>query len=264
MHPDTGPSGWVVERLARAGCLAADEEATELIAASGGNCGRLVGFVERRCAGEPTAWITGQATFCGVPLSISPGVFVPRWQSEPLAQRAVERCPRGGRVIDLATGSGAIAAVVSRARPEASVLGTEIDPVAAECARANGVEVVVGDLFDGVPAAWLGTVDLVVGVLPYVPTDALALLPRDVLTYEPRRALDGGAEGTEILRRAIAASTRWIRPGGCLLLEVGGEQAEQLRPTLSAAGFTAQRGIFYTEGDLRAVEAVAVLRHLAR
>jgi release factor glutamine methyltransferase len=245
-------------RLAIAGCVAPEEEAAELASAAEGNEQVLGALVERRSTGEPLAWITGTVTFCRRVVVVAPGVYVPRWQSEPLAERAAELLPSGGRAIDLGTGSGAIALVLLDRHPSASVLGTESDPVAATCARHNGIDVVEGDLFAGLPASWTGTVDVIVAVLPYVPTDELAYLPRDVRDFEPKTALDGGEDGLAVVRRAVTEARPWLRPGGRLLLEIGGAQPDALAPTLDGAHFGAVRVICDADGDVRGVEAAAV------
>jgi len=257
----TGPSGIdlaeAARRLARAGCLAAEEEAEELVDAAGGDPSVLAALVGRRTTGEPLAWITGTTVFAGCPVGVAPGVYVPRWQSEPLAERAAHLLPTEGRAIDLGTGSGAIARVLLDRRPRASVLGTETDPVAARCARDNGVPVAEGDLFAGVPTSWRATVDVIVAVLPYVPTDELAYLPRDVLAFEPPAALDGGEDGLVVVRRAVGEAGGWLRRRGHILLEIGGDQPEVIVPILEDAGFGAVRVLSDVDGDPRAVEAVA-------
>ena len=240
-------------RLSLAGCVAAEDEARELAATASGDASHLASLVERRTTGEPLAWITGTTTFCGCTIGIDPGVYVPRWQSEPLAERAAAVL----RAIDLGTGSGALACVLHARKPRASVLGTENDPVAAACARRNGIAVKQGDLFDGVPSAWRGTVDVVVAVLPYVPTDAIAYLPRDVRTFEPIASLDGGDDGLAVIRRAAHAAWRWFRPGGHLLLEIGGDQPDVLESMLERYGYDELRVLRDEEGDPRGVEAVA-------
>jgi release factor glutamine methyltransferase len=245
-------------RLAAAGFVAPEEEAAELAAAARGDDEMLAGLVERRSTGEPIAWITGTTKFCGLSIVIAPSVFVPRWQSEPLAERAAELLPPDGRAIDLGTGSGAIASVLLDRRPGASVLGTERDPVAARCARSNGVTVVEGDLFHGVPVSWKGTVDVVVAVLPYVPTYELAYLPRDVRAFEPTTALDGGDDGLVVVRRAVSEAREWLRVGAHVLAEVGGDQPDALLPILHAAHFGAIRVIRDADGDPRGVEAEAI------
>ena len=246
------------------GCLAAEEEAEELAAAARGGDEVLAALVERRTTREPLAWITGTAVFCGCSVAVTPGVFVPRWQSEPLAERAAELLPPDGRAIDLGTGSGAIACVLLDRRPGASVLGTERDPVAAQCARRNGVTVAEGDPFEAVPTSWKGTVDVIVAVLPYVPTDEIAYLPRDVLAFEPISALDGGDDGLVVVRRAVSEVREWLRDGGHVLFEIGGAQPDALIPMLETARFGTLRVMSDADGDPRGVEAVAVSRHLGR
>lgn len=244
-------------RLAAAGCLAAAEEAAELAGSARGDPEVFASFVERRTGGEPLAWITGRVSFCGCAVRIVPGVYVPRWQSEPLAERAAELLEVGGRAIDLGTGSGAIARVLLERRRGASVLGTELDPVAAACARGNGVRVAQGQLYDGVPISWLGTVDVIVGVLPYVPTGSLVFLPRDVRDFEPADALDGGTDGLDVVRRAVAGARRWLRGSDHLLMEIGGDQLDALAPDLEAGELDLVGALRDDEGDLRGFEAVA-------
>ena len=177
-------------------------------------------MVARRLTGEPLAWITGTAPFCGLWIRVDPGVYVPRWQTEALAWRAVERLPADGVAIDLCTGSGAIAKVLMTHRPGARVVASDVDPRAVACARSNGVEAYVGDLFEPLPDV---VADVIVGVVPYVPTPDLPLLQRDTFTFETPLAYDGGADGLDIVRRVIAEAPRHLR--GPLLLELGGDQA---------------------------------------
>jgi release factor glutamine methyltransferase len=255
--PSSAALAEATRRLVAAGCVAAADEAEELAVASHGDDTRLAALVDRRSTGEPLAWITGMTSFCGVSIAVTPGVYVPRWQSQPLAERASERLPPEGRAIDLGTGSGAIACVLRVRRPSASVLGTERDPAAAECARGNGVTVAEGDLFEGVPTSWRGSVDVVVAVLPYVPTGEIEYLPRDVREFEPTGALDGGADGLVVVRRAVAAARAWLRPGGYLLLEIGGDQPDALTAVLESARFGSIQVICDEDGDPRGIEAVA-------
>lgn len=241
--------------LAAAGCIAAPEEARELVAAAAGDPELLARLVQRRTTGEPLPWITGTLVFCGCRLTLAPGVFVPRWQSEQLAERAAELLPPDGRAVDLGTGSGAIARVLRERRPRAQVLGSELDPGAAECARGNGVEVVLGNLFEPLPAEWRGSLDLVVGALPYVPTRELDFLPRDVRAFEPLLALDGGADGLGLVRDAVLGAASWLRRGGHLVLEVGGDQPRALAVLMRGAGFHRVRVAHDPDGDPRAVES---------
>jgi release factor glutamine methyltransferase len=243
----------VARTLAGAGCIAAPEEAGELIRAAAGDPRVLDELVGRRVTGEPVAWLTGSITFCDVELSIAPGTYVPRWQTEALARRAAALLPRGGTAVDLCTGAGAIAAVLAAADPAARVLATEVDPGAARCARDNGVEVLEGSLDEPLPPELGGHVDVLTAVVPYVPTGALRLLPRDVQAFEPRLALDGGADGTDLLAEVARRSVRWLRRGGWVLLELGGEQAEPVGRLLRAGGFNAIEVMADEDGDPRAI-----------
>ena len=241
--------------LLGAGFVAAREEANELLACAAGDVALLHTLVGRRLTGEPLAWITGSVSFCGLEIGVDPGVYVPRWQSEALARRAIERLPANGAAIDLCTGTGALAKTLITERPGARVVASDVDPHAVACAVANGVEVYRGDLFAPLPRTLAGRVDVVVGVVPYVPTAQLALLQRDTLAFESPLSYDGGRDGTEILRRVLAGSPRFLRRGGALLLELGGEQAGALAGDLARLGYVDVSVVVDGEGDVRGIEA---------
>jgi release factor glutamine methyltransferase len=241
--------------LCGAGFIAADEEAEQLLACAAGDAGLLDSLVRRRLTGEPLAWITGSVSFCGLQIRIDPGVYVPRWHSEPLARRAVERLPANGTAIDLCTGAGAIARVLATGRPGARVVASDVDPRAVACARANGVEAYRGDLFAPLPRTLEGRVDVVVGVVPYVPTAELPLLQRDTFAFESPLSYDGGRDGTEIVRRVLAGGPRVLRRGGALLLELGGGQADELLDELARLGYADVAVLVDEDGDVRGIEA---------
>jgi release factor glutamine methyltransferase len=245
----------VLRALAAGGSVDPGAEADALLDASNDGIGPIEELLARRLVGEPLSWITGWVRFCDVRVLVEPGVFVPRPQTEALARRAVALLPPDGIAVDLCTGSGAVAAVLGSARPRANVIATEVDPAAAACARRNGVEALLGDLDGPLSPALRGRVDVVTAVVPYVPTEELHLLPRDVLAHEPRRALDGGPRGTMMLERAARAATRWLRPGGSVLMELGGEQADELATTMADAGLSAIHVHSDDEGRDRAIEA---------
>jgi release factor glutamine methyltransferase len=232
--------------------VAADEEAA-LLRAAAADPADLERLVRRRTTGEPLAWLVGGVDFCGIRVKVHPGVYVPRSQTEALAERAASLLPPEGVAVDLCTGAGAIAAVLQARRPAARVIATDIDPGAVACARANGVQVLLGDLDAPLPPALRGTVDVITAVVPYVPTEELVFLPRDVVAFEPRRALDGGRGGTEVLSAVVGRSTRWLRPGGWLLLEVGGRQAAPVVAAMEGAGLEGCATLCDGEGDDRAV-----------
>jgi release factor glutamine methyltransferase len=241
--------------LSSAGFIAAEDEADELLARAAGDVEILDSLVARRLMGEPLAWITGRVSFCGLEIRVDPGVYVPRWQSEPLARRAVERLAEHGTAIDLCTGSGAIALTLMRHHPGARVVASDLDDRAVACASANGVEVYLGDLFAPLPRTLAGRVDVVVGVVPYVPTPALPLLQRDTFTFESPLAYDGGPDGTTILRRVLTEAPRLLRRGGALLLELGGEQAGVLGDDLARCGYVDVNVLVDGDGDVRGIEA---------
>jgi release factor glutamine methyltransferase len=242
-------------RLSTAGFVAAEEEADELVARAAGDVGLLESLVGRRLTGEPLAWITGSTSFCGLDVLVHPGVYVPRWQTEPLARRAAARLAENGTAVDLCTGAGAIAKTVVTTRPHARVVASDIDSRAVACAVANGVDAYCGDLFAPLPPGLEGRTDVVVSVVPYVPTSALALLPRDTLTFESPMSYDGGTDGTEILRRVLSDSRRFLRPGGALLLELGGAQAEVLDDELARLGYVDVTVLVDEDGDVRGIDA---------
>jgi len=245
----------LADRLAAAGFLSAREEAEELKARAGGDNRLLEELVERRLSGEPLAWLVGTAAFCGLRVRVDPGVYVPRPHTDALALRAVERLPAQGSAVDLCTGSGAVAAVLVDRRPAATVIATDVDERAVACARSNGVDARRGDLFDPLPAALRGRVDVVTAVVPYVPTAALAWLQRDTFAHESALAYDGGPDGTAILRRTLEGGRAVLRPGGALLLELGGGQADVLAGDLARFGFGDVSVLADEDGDTRGIEA---------
>ena len=140
-------------------------------------------------------------------------------------------------------------------RPNARVAATDIDARAVACAAANGVEVYLGDLFAPLPAGFESQVDVVVGVVPYVPTCELPLLQRDTFTFERPLSYDGGADGANVLRRALEDARRFLRRGGVILLEVGGDQADLLDSDLARLGYVGVNVLADEDGDVRGIEA---------
>ena len=161
--------------------------------------------------------------------------------------------PDGGRAVDLCTGSGAVAAHLAREVPTATVIGVDVDPRAAANARGNGVVALIADL--AAPFGPTARFDVVTAVAPYVPTEAIGLLPADVRAHEPRLALDGGPDGLDLVRRVVAAAGTLLRPGGWLMVEVGGDQDHVLAPGFASAGFGRVDSWADEDGDLRRMSA---------
>jgi release factor glutamine methyltransferase len=242
----------LVARLAAAGCVAPDAEARELRRDSPDD-EALEARVRRREAGEPLAWIVGRVEFGELVLHATSHVYVPRAQTQELARRAARVLPADGVAVDLCTGNGAVAASMQHAVPGAFVVGIDVAPVAVSCAARHGVCAVVGDL--AAPLHAQGDVDVVTAVAPYVPTADRALLPSDVQRYEPVRALDGGHDGLAAVRRVVAHAAILLRPGGHLLLELGGDQDDLLAHHLARHGFAGVESWHDAHGDLRGLVA---------
>ncbi|WP_438486565.1 putative protein N(5)-glutamine methyltransferase [Streptomyces sp. S186] len=226
----------VVTRLRAAGCVFAEDEAALLVAAARTpEC--LAAMVERRVAGHPLEHVLGWAEFGGLRVRVDPGVFVPRRRTEFLLGRAValgRAAARRGRrpvVVDLCCGSGAVGAALAAALGTVELHACDIEPAAVRCARHNvaaaGGRVHEGDLFDPLPVGLRGRIDVLTANVPYVPTEEVGLLPPEAREYEPLVALDGGADGLDVLRRVAAEAPRWLAPGGHLLVETGERQAER-------------------------------------
>jgi release factor glutamine methyltransferase len=232
----------VAARLRGAGCVYAEDEADLLISAARSEA-ELATLVDRRAAGEPLEYVLGWAEFCGLRIAVDPTVFVPRRRTEFLADQAVTLARPGTVVVDLCCGSGALAAALAAAVPGAAVHATDIDPAAVRCARRNlaaaGGQVYQGDLFGPLPAGLRGRVDVLLANVPYVPTGEVALLPPEARDHEARVALDGGADGLEVLRRVVAEAPGWLAPGGRLLSEVSERQVAAATAAVTAAGLTA-------------------------
>jgi release factor glutamine methyltransferase len=182
--------------------------------------------------------LLGFVDFCGRRYQVSPGVFVPRQRSALLVETAVEH---GGSVIlDLCCGCGALGlAVRDRLDPAVELVASDVSPAAVADARANGVtEAFAGDLFDAVPLSLRGRVDLLLLNAPYVPSAAVAGMPPEARDHEPRVALDGGPDGTDVQRRVLEAALGWLSSTGALLTETSNAQAPALSRLAGELGWT--------------------------
>ena len=249
--PSPCPRSVIVARLRDAGCVFAEDEARLLISAAP-RPAELAAMVDRRAAGLPIEHVLGWAEFCGLRIAVDPGVFVPRRRTEFLVRRAASLArqaakPAGqapGRprtfVVDLCCGSGAIGAALVAVLDGVELHAVDVDPAAVRCARRNvaasGGQVYEGDLYQPLPATLRGHVDILVANAPYVPAGAIGLLPPESRMHEPRAAVDGGADGLDILRRVAAAAPLWLAPGGHLLVETSERQAPQAVEAFACSG----------------------------
>ena len=208
----------------------------------------LRGLVKRAGEHEPIAYLVGATEFYSMTIRVGRECLIPRPETEGLVERAVDFLrKRAGQqqVLDLCTGSGCIAAAIAKNHPAAMVVATDICEkalaVAAENVRAHGLEARVrllcGDLFEPVIAGLdAARFDLIACNPPYVSAGEYEKLDRNVRDYEPRKALDGGADGLDVYRRIAARVGEFLKDDGALLLEIGCGQAEAVRGLLEAAG----------------------------
>jgi release factor glutamine methyltransferase len=224
-------------------------------------------LVTRRAQHEPVQYLLGETEFSGLVLAVGPGVFIPRPETEELVARALGLgLPAAATALDLCAGSGAIACALAARRPDWTVWAVERARLAAACARSNvrrlalagRVRVLEGDLFGPlsgrVPA---GRVDLAVANPPYLAAPILPRLPVEVRDWEPRGALDGGADGLDVIRRLLAGAPDWLRPGGALLVEIGEEHGVAARALAAADGRYAE---VIVHRDFRGFERVLEAR----
>lgn len=197
---------------------------------------RLIALAKRRANREPLAYVLGEWEFWGMPLAVGPGCLVPRPETEILVEAALS-CFEEGLFLDWGTGSGCIAIAIAAERPSARGIAVDASPRALAFARQNLLRY---RLFDRI-ALWResdplrlqlddASLDLIVSNPPYIPTGKLKGLMPEVSLYEPKEALDGGEDGLTAYRPLLRASSRFLRRGGFLAVEVGDkEQADALR-----------------------------------
>lgn len=213
------------------------EDETALLLAETDDPAELERMTRLRVEGLPLEHVLGWAEFHGNRYVVAPGVFVPRPRTEHLVELAIERAGRGAVILDLCAGSGAIGAAVAAGVDDAELYTAELDPVAVAVARQNVPRVFEGDLYDALPHGL--AFDVIVVIAPYVPTGDIALLPHEARDFEPLLALDGGADGLDLVRRILAEAPEWLAPGGTLLTEVSEEQAPVVVELAESYGFTA-------------------------
>lgn len=223
----------------------------------------ITALVERRAAREPLQHITGRAPFRALDLAVGPGVFVPRPETEGVAQLAIDALKAVATpqplAVDLGTGSGAIALALATEVPHARVIGVELDPDALVWARQNfagieNAELVAADLASALPEL-SGSVDVVASNPPYIP---LGMVPRDpeVRLFDPEAALYGGADGLDAVRSVSQTALRLLHPGGALVIEHGELQAAEIAALLAADGWRAIAGHRDATGRDRATTAL--------
>ncbi len=204
----------------------------------------LRGMVKRRAQREPLQHILGTASFCGLEIAVSRHVLVPRPETELLAERALQFLStlnsQPSTILDFGTGTGCLAIALAVKAPLAAVHAIDISGEALVLARQNAASHQVAERIqfnasDGFAALPAGLhFDLIVSNPPYISTAEIATLQPEVRDFDPRAALDGGADGLEFYRRLAREAAPWLKPGGKLMLEFGDGQADALRELFSA------------------------------
>ena len=228
---------WLLEHLLqrpRSWLLAHDDSALPAPAAAA-----WPALLRRRAAGEPLAYVVGESEFCGLKLQVSPAVLVPRPETEGLVRWALECWPAApaASVVDLGTGSGAVALALLHLQPQAEVTATDVSPAALEVARRNGrrlglqLDLREGDWWQAVGDARFG---LALSNPPYIAQGDAHL---SALQHEPLQALTPGGDGLDALRRIITGAPLHLLPGAWLLLEHGHDQASAVQVLFAQHGF---------------------------
>ncbi len=206
-------------------------------------------LINERCKGRPLQYVMGTASFYGIDLAVDERVLIPRPETELLAERAIAELKERPfpKVMDLCTGSGAIAAAVAANVPNVKVIATELSPRAFMLARVNlrpyaNVKVLRGDLFEALeskdsdPSTKDIPFDAILTNPPYIPSGAIDGLAPEVKDHEPHMALDGGKDGLDIIKRIIAEAPAHLKPSGFLLMEIGDDQADAVMDLVLSSG----------------------------
>ena len=224
-------------------------------------------LLQRRLAGEPLAYILGEREFFGLNFKVTPATLIPRPETELLVELALQRIPKplptspcqgrsAFRVLDLGTGSGAIALSIAHTRSDIEVTAVDASPEALGMARENARRLNIGNVrllrSDWFSALTGERFELIVSNPPYIADGDVHLAQGD-LRFEPRGALASGADGLDDIRRIVAGAKKHFNPGGWLLFEHGYDQAEKVRELLSVAGYA---GVFSAR-DLAGIERVS-------
>ncbi len=243
------------------GCNRAWLAAHESDALTAAQAATFFALCKRRREGEPVAYLTGSREFWGLDLAVTPDVLIPRPETETLVEVALSKLPRDrpARVLDMGTGSGAIAVALAHDRPNAAVLATDNSEAALAVARGNAqrlhlrnVEFALADWYSGIPGEpW----DLIASNPPYVGAADPYLAEGD-LRFEPQIALSSGLDGLGALRVIIGCARDRLVPGGWLVVEHGHDQSEAVRELFRAAGF----GEISATRDLAGIQRVVAGR----
>lgn len=207
---------------------------------------RYLELIDERSRGKPVQYITNRQEFMGLDLYVAEGVLIPRPDTEIVVEKVIELAKgvEGLKIIDMCTGTGAIAVSLAENLPGSRVYAVDISDAALECCRFNveklglsgQVEVVKSDLFSSVDDELLGRMDVIVSNPPYIPTSEISKLKINVRGYEPLSALDGGEDGLDFYRRISEEGRKYLKKNGILAFEIGYEQGEYVKNIMEKSG----------------------------
>ncbi|MDR2957577.1 MAG: peptide chain release factor N(5)-glutamine methyltransferase [Coriobacteriales bacterium] len=222
--------------------------------------------IQRRLRGEPLQYISGRAAFRYIELAIQPGVLIPRPETEMLVDLVLSAQP--DKILEIGCGSGAITLSLLKELPGVTVVATDISPQAVATTRQNAALLKLDDptrlivIEDDLATSLLDKLEMVAGFdaivsnPPYIPQAALAMLPQEIIDYEPLLALDGGDDGLSIYRRLLEQSVVLLRPGGLLAVELHETNVTEAASLAATAGFRAVDTHFDLTGRLRFLTAM--------
>lgn len=218
---------------------------------------KLDAMIERRCGGEPLAYIVGFTIFRDLRMNVRPGGFIPRATSEFLAENAIKRINRRSSpiAIDLATGVGPVALAIAHSVPKARVYGADVAESAIVIARSNAkslnlknVSFHCGDLWAPVPENLKGKVDVITAHPPYVPRGEISMLPIEIRGFEPLESLtDKSVDGRGLIARILDEAPDWLRPSGWLAMELHPSDTRAVRGLMQRVGLSEVRSL---KGDM--------------
>ena len=273
---------WTTDYLKRKGCETPRLDAELLLAHNLGierirlyldfdrplSDGERLGFrdlVRRRALREPVALIIGKKEFWSLDIAVTPGVLVPRPETEILVQVVLEDCQGllNVAILEVGCGSGAPLIAVSSVRPDIQLFACDISINSLNCASANAsnhgfsahIFFFASDLLESVRAEHI--FDVIYSNPPYIPSKDIDSLAPEIRDFEPRKALDGGLDGLDVIRRLIPTSRDRLKPGGRLILEIGEKQFDSVKKLLEINGFSMVRGYKDLSGKNRVVKAVS-------
>lgn len=225
------------------------------------------GLIQRRVGREPLQYILGTQEFCGLEFHVNPAVLIPRPETELLVEYVAQRISseQPATIVDVCTGSGCIAVAIARQRPRARLIATDLSSRSLDVARQNAARHSVGERMIWLEGNLLGAlagqrlegqVDVIVSNPPYIAEADWATLQPEVRLFEPRGALIAGPQGTELHERLLQEASRYLSPGGALILEIGAGQARAIRQIVEQiSGYRFHR-LVYDEAGLERVVIV--------